>query len=544
MESVLVHISLSADTGETLSVKIENLKRLNPVQMNASSRPECLPNTRQELLKSITDWVTTPSPDQNIFWLHGPAGSGKSTIATTIAEYFRELGRLGAFMFFDRNNPSSSEPAAVVPTLCYKLASFDPAIRAAVCAQIECDPSVTEASLRVQFSKLLREPLGSLGALHIKGPVIIVLDAFDECGHPSSRKNLLALLAHDFAKFPPAFRFVITSRRELDIEAAFSDCSHVMTKELHIVNDDNVSDISLYLHHHMSSFRGRVFQLAPDWPGEEKMEALTKSSAGLFIWASTAIKFIAEGHHPDQQLNILLRPHPREAEAALDALYETALGAASKWDTNEVASDFCAVLGAIITAREPLSDTTLDHILGLHGARSSTFILSRLHCLLQWTQGQAAKVQHASFADYLTDVSRCGSRPWFIDVSAHHQSLALGCFQIMKEGLKFNICELETSHVSNDDVFDLDDRIQSHVPVYLAYACRFWADHLQETKFTTGTLSDLDDFLSHRFLFWLEVLSLTKEVHIASPALLSTAEWALVSASTSSKHLVWLKMQC
>jgi hypothetical protein len=345
-------------------------------------------------------------------------------------------------------------------------------------------------------------------------------------------------LAHDFAKFPPTFRFVITSRRELDIQAAFSGCSHIMARELHIVDDANVSDISLYLHHHMSSFRGPVFQLASDWPGEEKMEALAQSSAGLFIWASTAIKFIAEGHHPDQQLNVLLHPHPREAEAALDALYETALGAAAKWDRDEVASDFCAVLGAIVTARVPLSDTTLDHILGLDGSRSSIFILSRLHCLLQWTQGQTAKVLHASFADYLTDASRCGSQPWFIDVSAHHQCLALGCFQIMKVGLKFNICELETSYVSNDDVFDLDDRVQNHVPVYLAYACRFWADHLQETKFIAATLADLDDFLSHCFLFWLEVLSLVKEVHIASPALLSTAEWALVSASTSSKHLV------
>jgi hypothetical protein len=75
-----------------------------------------------------------------------------------------------------------------VPTLCYKLASFDPTIRAAVCAQIEHDPSITEASLRVQFAKLLREPLMSLAAPHTKGPIIIVLDAFDECGDFSSRK--------------------------------------------------------------------------------------------------------------------------------------------------------------------------------------------------------------------------------------------------------------------------------------------------------------------------------------------------------------------
>jgi hypothetical protein len=162
-----------------------------------------------------------------------------------------------------------------------------------------------------------------------------------------------------------------------------------------------------------------------------------------------------------------------------------------------------------------------------------------MHCLFQWTQGQAAKILHASFADYLTDSHRCGNQPWFIDVSAHHELLALGCFQIMKAELKFNICDLETSYVSNDNVHDLNARIQNHIPIYLSYACRFWADHLQETKVTTMTLSDVDDFLSQQLLFWLEVLSLVKEVHIASQALLSTAAWALVSGSTKSYICGW-----
>ena len=141
-----------------------------------------------------------------------------------------------------------------------------------------------------------------------------------------------------------------------------------MTKELGIVNDANVLDISSYLHHHLSSFReDPMFQLASNWPGEEKIEALTQSSAGLFIWASTAIKFIAEGPHPDQQLNVLLHPHPREAESALDALYATALGAGCNWDRDGVAADFRSVLGVIVTAKEPLSDITIDHVLGLDG---------------------------------------------------------------------------------------------------------------------------------------------------------------------------------
>jgi NACHT domain len=517
---------------EMFTVNIENLKHLNPVRMDASSRPECLPETRQDVLKFITDWLTTPSDDQNTLWLYGLAGCGKSTVATTIAEYFRELGRLGAFLFFDRNNPTNSEPSVVIRTLSYKLASFDPTIRAAVCAQIERDPSITEAATRVQFAKLLREPFTQLGKLQDQGPIVIILDAFDECGDPISRKGLLALIAQELAKLPPIFRFVITSRRIPDIDAAFFRQPNIVARELDIAN---TLDISSYFHHHMSRFREHpAFRLASDWPGEETVKALAQSSGGLFIWASTAVKFIAEGHHPDQQLGVLLRPHPGEAESVLDALYATALGMGGNWDRNEVAADFREVLGTIVMARVPLRDTTIDRILGLDGPRSSCFILSRLHCLLHWSPGKPVRTLHVSFIDYLTDAQRSGSHPWFIDSSTHHRNLVVACFRIMKAGLRFNICKLETSHLSNNDVPDLKNRIKNCIHDHLSYACRFWAEHLQETIFEPDVQLCLDHFLHRQLLHWLEVLSLIKEVHSASSSLQSAALWTLVSMPYAS----------
>src|SRR5882724_2267800 len=155
--------STCANESVHLVVKSENLKFLNPVQMDASSRGVCTHGTRQNILTSITEWLTMPSEGKNILWLHGLAGSGKSTISTTVAEYFRELSRLGAFIFFDRNDPTQSDPNAVIRTLVYRLSLFDPAIQAAVCSQIEGDKTIAEAPLGRQFSKLLLEPLKSIG---------------------------------------------------------------------------------------------------------------------------------------------------------------------------------------------------------------------------------------------------------------------------------------------------------------------------------------------------------------------------------------------
>src|SRR5690348_13306247 len=100
--------------------------------MDASARTECLQETRAETLKFIKDWLMQPSGSQNILWLHGVAGCGKSTIASTIATYFQAIRRLGAFLFFDRS--AKSEPFNVIRTLAYQLGTFSPQIGAAIAA--------------------------------------------------------------------------------------------------------------------------------------------------------------------------------------------------------------------------------------------------------------------------------------------------------------------------------------------------------------------------------------------------------------------------
>jgi hypothetical protein len=515
-----------------MTVELESLKRLKPIEMDASSRSECLPGTREDILKFITDWLTTPSDTQNVLWLHGLAGSGKSTISTTVSEYFRDMDRLGCFIFFDRNDPTHSDPNPVIRTIAYYLAAFDSRIRFAMSAVIESNSSVAEAPLRKQFSKLLLEPLKLIGSQPMEGPVVIVIDALDECGEAKSRKNLLALLSVELVKLPFAFRFIITSRADSDIFAAFSNKSNILEKELTVSGRINEGDIYSFLRHEMVSIRQRhsVFNLAPDWPGESAIGDLLKRSAGLFIWASMAVNFIAEGYDPQDQLQILLSADTHQKpEAALDALYETALNAAGKWDSQTFVTDFVAVMSAVLVSRILLSDETIDKILCFNRRTPSKFILPRLRCLLQWSPGHPVRVLHASFADYLTDPYRCGKNPWTIDLSIANQVFADACLQRMNDGLHFNMCELESSYLANEDVPDLPERISTAIPAHLMYACQFWARHVEMAPHSDALLRKIKDFMFNNLLHWLEVLSLTSKVNLASAALLKTAKWSRVS---------------
>jgi hypothetical protein len=68
---------------------------------NKQHVPPCLPNTRREFLAQIRRWANGES-ERWIYWLKGMAGTGKSTIALTVAREYNNKKRLGASFFFSR----------------------------------------------------------------------------------------------------------------------------------------------------------------------------------------------------------------------------------------------------------------------------------------------------------------------------------------------------------------------------------------------------------------------------------------------------------
>src|SRR5438477_9306785 len=80
---------------------------------------QCLPGTRQDILSQLYDWIDSKKPGDNVFWLSGPAGSGKTTIASTVAAQLDSkdsklrqlgLGSLGAAFFCKRNDNNFNQP--------------------------------------------------------------------------------------------------------------------------------------------------------------------------------------------------------------------------------------------------------------------------------------------------------------------------------------------------------------------------------------------------------------------------------------------------
>jgi len=499
-----------------------------PYAKGAGYKPEkeCLPETRKAVIDEIIDWVNVPDGDgvPRLFWLSGVAGSGKSAIAHTVARRFYEQKRLGSSFCFDVANPDRG-PHYLFSTIAVDLADFDPQWKRSLWHIIKDNRALrTTSSMKLQFESFL---LKTAESLKMVGPVIIVIDALDESGDRESRRGLLSTLAGRIADLPTNFRILLTSRPETDIHDAIHGKPHVFCKRMDGINIKSTNhDISLFI---QSQLSGET-SLSRRWPDRAWCMPLVEKSEGLFQWASTACRFIngkeKSGWTPSERLHMLLSSAPQSNN--LDSLYSEILNRTFQIDETTPMDRFKKILGTILAAREPLSISALRELCFEYDPDVVELIIRPLGSLLSGVTHQSAPVRplHTSFRDFLTNKDRSG--PFCVNLSLQNRSLTLASLRVMK-GLCFNICQLETSHLRNNDVHDLVSRVERAIPTHLSYSCRFWADHLQATAFEPDILDEVKEFMHKRLLYWLEVLSLIKAVNIASQALSAIREWSRVS---------------
>ena len=95
----------------------------------------CLENTRVDVLRQIFDWADGQD-ERCIFWLNGLAGTGKSTIARTVACEYSERKRLGTSFFFSRGGGDVSHAGKFFTSIAVQLANNAPPLQRYICEAI------------------------------------------------------------------------------------------------------------------------------------------------------------------------------------------------------------------------------------------------------------------------------------------------------------------------------------------------------------------------------------------------------------------------
>jgi NACHT domain len=109
------------------------------------------------------------------------AGTGKSTIARTIARQYHGLRRLGASFFFSRGGGDLGHAGKFFTTIAMQLADNSPALKDYICEVIDENKDIASQAFRDQWNQLVRRPLSMLIADSRLPPLILVIDALDEC---------------------------------------------------------------------------------------------------------------------------------------------------------------------------------------------------------------------------------------------------------------------------------------------------------------------------------------------------------------------------
>ena len=291
--------------------------------------PQCHPRTREKVLKIISDWIDDSYPRRRIMWLNGPAGAGKSAIAQTIAERYKE-SRLAASFFFLRNTPDRGVASRLFLTLAWQLATCIPETLPYIESALKTEPILYSKSINIQFDHLVVKVFENLlrdnpGLRPEKS--LVIIDGVDECATEQDQKLFLTLIANALARTKIPLRFLICSRPELHIKETFDMRNSNMKKLTHsVVLDEKFApndDIWRYLEDELFRiFSKRHISLLPS---DSDIQHLVSKASGQFIYASTVIKFIDDDDYdPRKQLDIILkfrRVNSSSPYAQLDQLY-------------------------------------------------------------------------------------------------------------------------------------------------------------------------------------------------------------------------------
>jgi hypothetical protein len=526
------------------------LDRLNPVKSawydSAGAPTGCLSGTRVNLLRDIMAWFADDA--RPVYWLKGLAGTGKTTIARSVADLAAQQGSLGATFFFSRTDIARRNPLAVIPTLVYKLAKWRLELQRSICAKVEELTDIAyHGSVREQARRLLVEALGALPSSVPR--VLIVLDALDECDKVDDVEGgeLLPTLFACLGALPVTVKILLTSRDELSIRNIFAaklPGHPARTLALHTEIEDHIvnADLSLYLAHEL----GRIGKATGDmsWPPPQAIEQLVCRAGTLFVYAATVVQYINSGRLYSSLEDLLAEVLAGELREAgqrwqLDQLYLQILMKASSHmglysDAHRIV--VLEIVASLVLLQEPLPAEAIARLTNRPRA-----LVDCLESVLWKSNDGTVRLFHPSFADFVKDPERCTGLSFptkegiatgisfLVLPEQHHRRLAHRCLAVMNAHLKYDLCNLEKPWIPNVEIIGLHETMARCVSHELRYACRFWPVHLAQAGEPESTLlTELDTFCQRHLLHWLELLSLINALLVVDNYLPDALGWCQV----------------
>ena len=395
----------------------EVLRKL--AKVNTESVIQCHSEKYQEetcllIFEKIRLWLDDLTSENRVIVISGDAGMGKSVISAVVCQRMQHAGRLSGSHFCQHNKERYRNPKVMLQSLACQLCDDLPEYKSELAKKLSRNLGVDINSLEVQelFEFLFEEPLR-----HVGDPgrnLLLVIDGLDESEYKGCN-DLLDVVANHFCKLPVWFRFLVTTRPEVNIADRLKKFNPIQLKQ---DNEENVKDIRLFLEKQLSS----VIQAGSK---EVVIDALVRKAAGHFLYAYLMVDFIKKNFS-------LLTPEElgRTLPSGVSSVYQSYFERLEK-ELKISEDQFLTFLSALAAAREPLpldfvSKMMLSDSKFPSGPRNVTKAINSISTLLP-VHDDCIVFFHKSVKDWLTDRTAYGRHNFSVDEKQGHFMLSELC---------------------------------------------------------------------------------------------------------------------
>ncbi|CAG9988699.1 unnamed protein product [Clonostachys byssicola] len=322
-------------------------------------------------------------------------------------------------------------------------------------------------------------------------PIVLIVDALDECERYEDIDLLIDLFTDSSVMKLSQWKIFITSRLEIPNRRAFGKATagsyHPVT--LHELPEPVIEhDISSVL-----------------------IIAACRPTVPLFIFATTMCRFIADVKfgNPDDQIQDVLAYGQTKTKSRLDSTYLPILNrllvGMDADDRSKVIQRFKSIVGPIIMLETPLSTESLSRLLQVPRYQIDDHLMM-LHSVLSIPTSSDLPVRmlHLSFKNFLTDMKNKEATDFWIDEKVTHADIASRALAFLDRELRQNMCNLPSWGTERSSI--KVETINASLHPEVQYSCCYWVRHIQHAGDMLDDGGLVHKFFQTHFMHWLECL--------------------------------------
>ena len=488
-------------------------------------------DTKGGLLRDLYQWIFEHPDFHNwcnneqgrVLWIKGDPGKGKTMLLCGIIDDISASTRLEdksattllSFFFCQATDSRINNAVAVLRGLIYLLIDQQPSLLSYVRKKYDhAGKALFEdinawVALSEIFTSILQDP--GLNSTYL------LIDALDEC--VTDLPKLLEFIVQKSA-ISPHIKWVISSRNWPDIEEGLERAGQKMRLCLELNPKSVSAAVSTYIEHKTRQLAGQ--KNYDTRTREAVLQYLVSNANDTFLWVS----LVYENLKNVPRWKTLMRLN--EFPPGLDSLYQRIVSQIYNSDD----ADLCKQILAIIsTVYRPITLTQISSLVktleDMADDHESLVAIIKLCGSLLTVRESTIYFIHQSAKEFL--LKNASDNIFPSGVRDVHYTIFSRSLQVMSRILRYNIYSLSAPAISIDQVEQPDPD-----PLAAArYSCLYWGDHMIDcgiNDLKKGSL--IYNFLRESYLYWLEALSLMKNLPDGIVMIMKLENWIQVSYTT------------